>query len=345
MANSKSYSVTELSSLVNASVIGDQNRMVYGIASLHDASEKDISYCISQSFLGALSKSGAGVIVISDAMKEQAPESSTLLVSKNPEVDFARIVNLFNDVPRPCSGIHPTAVIADSANIDPSVSIGPHVVIGERVLIGAGTFVAAGTVIGDDVQIGQNCILNGNVTIYHGVQIEDQVILHSGVVVGADGFGYANDAGKWLKIPQVSGVVIQSNVEVGANTCIDRGFLQNTVIENGVKIDNMVQIAHNVFIGAHTAIAGSVAIAGSTTIGKHCMIAGQAGIAGHLSICDGVVITGAAMIIRSISKPGVYSSGTGFMANQKWRKNAARFRKLDELFRRVKKVEGKLDGE
>lgn len=339
MTNSKKIPIADLSSVAAVSIIGDETRFIASVANLKEAGQFDLSYCISSKFVDLLKCSQAGAVILPESLISSAPKDMVLLVSKNPEADFARIATFFDPTPVKPSGIHPTAVVSTSAVIDSTAVVGAQCVIGDSAKIGANTVIGPGTIIGDRVSIGENCQFHSHVTLYHDVQIADRVILHSGVVIGADGFGFANENGHWIKIPQIKAVIVHSDVEIGANSCVDRGALQHTVIENGVKIDNMVQIAHNVIIGAHTAIAGKVAVAGSAKIGRYCMLAGDAKIAGHITICDQAVITGGAIITRSITTPGVYSSGTGFMPNREWRKSAVRFRHLDELFRRVKQLE------
>lgn len=207
--------------------------------------------------------------------------------------------------------------------------LGDNVVIGDNIVLGAGCF------IGDYSSLDVGCYIWPRVTLYHQVILGKRVIIHSGAVIGSDGFGMVNENGAWRKIPQLGGVTIGDDVEVGANTTIDRGTLENTVIESGVKLDNQIQIAHNVVVGAHTAIAACVGIAGSTRVGKHCMIGGATGISDHLEIADGVMMTGMTMVTQSITQPGIYSSGTGFQDNRTWRKNVARFKQLDEIVRRL----------
>ncbi len=240
-------------------------------------------------------------------------------------------------------GIHPSAVVEAGAQVDPTAWIGPNAVIGTDARISANVSIGPGCVVGRGSVIGAGSELVANVTVLHECVIGERALFHPGVVVGADGFGIANDKGRWVKVPQLGRVVIGNDVELGANTTVDRGAIEDTVIEDGVKIDNQVQIAHNVRIGAHTAIAGCAGIAGSAKIGRHCAIAGGVGIAGHLEIADGVQITAMALVTKSISQPGVYSSGTPLQPNDEWHKNFARFRKLDEMARRLRALEKKIN--
>jgi UDP-3-O-[3-hydroxymyristoyl] glucosamine N-acyltransferase len=249
------------------------------------------------------------------------------------------VASLLNPDPERQAIIASTAVSSDEAQISDDACIDDNVVIGAHVSLGKGAFVGAGTVIQEGVIIGENARINPNVTICHNVKIGDNVIIHPGVVIGADGFGIANDKGKWLKIPQLGTVEVGHDVEIGANTTIDRGALENTIIGNGVKIDNQVQIGHNDIIGDNTAIAGCVGIAGSTEIGQNCIIGGGVGISGHIKIADGVMMTGMTMVTKSISEPGSYSSGIPAEPTSQWHKNVVRYRQLGKLNERLKKLE------
>jgi UDP-3-O-[3-hydroxymyristoyl] glucosamine N-acyltransferase len=261
------------------------------------------------------------------------------LVVKDPYVAFAKIAQLLDSTPAAAYNrgqntvIDPTAIVPDSVAIGPNVVICAGVVLGENVQIGAGCF------IGEQTQIADGCKIWPNVTFYHAVRMGKNCLVHSGAVIGADGFGFANEAGRWLKIPQVGAVIIGDDTEIGANTTIDRGALGDTVIGNNVILDNQVQIAHNVQIGDHTAIAGCTVVAGSTKVGRYCVIGGACAINGHMEICDGVQITGMSMIIKSITEKGVYSSGTPASTNLEWRKNSVRFRQLDQMHQKLRVLE------
>ena len=219
--------------------------------------------------------------------------------------------------------------------IDPSAHIGPHVVIGARSTVGAGAMLGPGCIVGEDCDVGEGCELIARVTLVTRVRLGKRVRIHPGAVLGADGFGLAMDAGRWIKVPQLGGVVIGDDCEIGANTTIDRGALEDTVLEEDVRLDNQIQVGHNVRIGAHTAMAGCAAVAGSAKIGRYCLIGGGAGILGHLEVCDRVIVTAMSLVTHSIREPGEYSSGTPIMDNRSWRKSAARFKQLDALARRV----------
>jgi UDP-3-O-[3-hydroxymyristoyl] glucosamine N-acyltransferase len=257
------------------------------------------------------------------------------LIARDPYVAFARIAALFEVAPARPPGLHPSASIDPSAQIAASAHIGAFVSIGARSVIGDGCVIGPGCVIGDDCQVGDGCELIARVTLVTRVRLGKRVRIHPGAVLGADGFGLAMDAGHWIKVPQLGGVTIGDDCEIGANACVDRGALEDTTLEEDVRLDNLVQVAHNVHIGAHSAIAGCTGIAGSARIGRYCMLGGAVGVVGHLEICDKVVITGKSVVRNSIHEPGEYSSGTPLTDNRTWRKNAARFKQLDALARRI----------
>ena len=263
-----------------------------------------------------------------------------MLIVSDPQLAFAKIAQRFNSPVLPWQGgVHPSAVISEKATLGHNVSIGPNSVVHHEARIGEGTSIGAGCVVGEGSTIGSNCIIHPNVTLYHRISIGNYVTIHSGAVVGADGFGFANEGGQWVKIPQLGSLNIGDYVQIGANTTIDRGALNDTIIEQGVILDNQIQIAHNCVIGAYTAIAGCVGIAGSAKIGRHCLIGGAACINGHVEITDQVIITGLTMVTKSIKKPGVYSSGTIAQSNSEWHRNAIRFQQLDHIAKRVRKLE------
>lgn len=267
------------------------------------------------------------------------------LVLKDPYVGFARVAQLLDTTPQPAMDIHPSAVIA------------ADVQLGERVAIGANAVIESGVVLGDDVRIGPGCFVGkdtrlgarsrlwANVTLYHNVTLGTDCLVQAGTVIGADGFGYANERGEWIKIPQLGGVTIGNRVEIGACTTIDRGALEDTRIADNVIIDNQCQIAHNVEIGYGTAVAGSTVMAGSLKVGKYCIIGGASVFNGHMEICDQATVTGMAMVMRPITEPGIYSSGIPLQTNKEWRKTAARVMRIEEMHKRLSKLEKKLDQE
>jgi UDP-3-O-[3-hydroxymyristoyl] glucosamine N-acyltransferase len=333
----KQFTLAELAKLIGAELNGDGERTITGIAPLQTATASDVSFLHNSRYRQYLSSTKAAAVIISPSDSEFC-EVDTLQVP-NPYLALAKSAALFACQPENHAGIHPTAVIAENCHIDSTASIGPLCVIGKNVTIQKSVVIEAGCIIGDHVSIGEGTHLYPRVTIYYGVKLAERVMIHSGAVIGSDGFGLARENDQWHKIPQIGSVVIHNDVEVGANTTIDRGALGDTVIEEGVKLDNQIQVAHNVRIGAHTAIAGCAGISGSTQIGRHCMIGGGACLAGPLRIADEVVIVGMAMITNSIDAPGIYASGTGFQTQQEWRKSVVRFRQLDQLAKRIKKLE------
>ncbi|GFE80749.1 UDP-3-O-acylglucosamine N-acyltransferase [Steroidobacter agaridevorans] len=323
---------------------GDPDLRVSRVAALESADAASVTFLANPRYRRYLQQTKAGVVVLDPKLADACPVSA--LLAKNPYATYARIAALLYPPPAAPPGRHATSVVDASAQIDASASIGPHAVIGANVKIGARTAIGPGCVVMDDVTIGDDTRLTANVTLCRGVIVGDRCLFHPSVVIGADGFGLAPDQGEWLKVPQVGTVRIGSDVEIGASTTIDRGAIDDTVIGDGVKMDNQIQIGHNVRIGDHTAIAGCAGISGSATIGKRCMIGGMAGVAGHLSICDDVVITGKSFVSGSIRKPGYYSSGIPVDETSRFRKNAARFQHLDEFVREVRRERGAAsDGE
>jgi UDP-3-O-[3-hydroxymyristoyl] glucosamine N-acyltransferase len=263
------------------------------------------------------------------------------LIAKNPYLTYARIATVLHAPPFLSAGIHASAVVDVTAHIDASAHIAAQVVIGAECRIAARVTIGPGCVLGERVSIGADTRLLANVTLCDGTLIGERCIINPNAVIGSEGFGFAPDpVSGWVKVPQIGAVRIGNDVEVGASTTIDRGAIGDTVIEDGVKLDNQIQIAHNVHIGAHTAMAAFVGVSGSTTIGSRCMIAGQVGIAGHLSICDNVVVTGKSMVSASIRKPGVYSGALHVEEARKFRRNAARFAQLDDLAKAVRRLSG-----
>lgn len=332
-----SYTLRELADQLKATLHGNPDCRITGIAPLDRAQQGQISFLSSPQFRHHLVTTKASAVILSANDAQQCTVDK--LVTDNPYLGYAKVAALFIDKPNIKAGIHPSTVIGENCQIAASASIGAHCVIGDNVIIGENTVVSSGCIIGNNCQLGQDNYLWANVTIYYDVKIGDRNIIHSGAVIGSDGFGMANDNGIWQKIPQLGTVVIGNDVEIGANTTIDRGALDNTVIEDGVKLDNQIQIAHNVHIGAHTAIAGCTGIAGGAKIGKHCMIGGGASIVGHIEIADNVILAGTATVEKPISEAGVYGSGTGILPFRELKKMNARMRQLDELAKRLQKLE------
>ncbi|MDX1811287.1 MAG: UDP-3-O-(3-hydroxymyristoyl)glucosamine N-acyltransferase [Gammaproteobacteria bacterium] len=333
-------SVQVLAELVNGKVVGDGSLLVSGVANLASAKSGDLSFLNNDSFKKFLTSTKATAVLVKEA--DLVSTESSLIVVDDPYLAYAKAATYLSAIIDPPKGIHPSAVVHESARIDESVYIGPNVNIERDVVIGKGTHISSNTSIGAEAKLGADCFIFSNVTIYPQTQLGDRVMLHAGCVLGSDGFGLANDKGAWVKIPQLGRLIVGNDVEIGANSAIDRGALDNTIIHDGVKIDNLVHIAHNIEIGEHTAIAGCVGIAGSTKIGKHCTIAGMAGINGHIEITDNVHIGAMAMVTKSLTEPGQYASGIPAEETGKWRRNVVRFRQMDKLEKRIKQLESEL---
>jgi UDP-3-O-[3-hydroxymyristoyl] glucosamine N-acyltransferase len=316
---------------------GDPNIIISRVAQFADADANSLVFFNTAKYHSALQTTQAGAVILAEAHADAV--SIPVLFSANPYLTFARAAQLLHPNPPVLGGIHSSAVIDSTAHIDPSAHIGALVVIAEHVMIGARTVIGPGCVIGADVRIGADSRLIANVTLCTGTIIGERALIHPGAVIGREGFGFAHDGEQWVHIPQIGRAILGDDVEVGANTAIDRGTIGDTRIGTGVKLDNHIQIAHNVEIGAHTAIAGNCGIAGSTRIGRHCTIAGAVGIAGHLEIGDHVHFTGMAMVTHSIRQPGSYSSGIPAIPTAQWRRNAVRFKHIDDMMRQLKVIE------
>ncbi len=327
----------QVGAVLSVELQGDPDTRISGLNTLADASAGDLSFLANPSYAKALESTNASAVIMHPSMVEK--HSGAALLVDNPYLAYALVSKIFDRAPAVTPGIHPSAVIADTAELHSSVSIAANAVIGERVKLGANSYVGPGTSIGDDTVIGANAWLAANVSIYHGVSIGDQVRIHSGAVIGADGFGFAPKPGGWQKIYQIGGVVIGDNVEIGACATIDRGALADTIVESGVIIDDHVMIAHNVKIGENTAMAGFAAVSGSTTIGKNCILAGRAGTVGHITVCDGVQLYQGTALTHSVHEPGTYAQGTQTTSLKQWQKNAVRFNQLDDMARRLRRLE------
>ncbi len=335
------YSLRDIAEELGAQVHGDENCRIDRVATLADAEPGGISFLANRRYRSQLLTTRASAVILEAEFLPSCPVSA--LVVSNPYLGYARVAALLAPEQPVLAGIHPSAYVSDRATVDASACIGPQAVVENQASVGARSHIGPGCVIDRGATIGDDCTLKANVTICHHVRIGDRALLHPGVVIGADGFGIANNGGVWVKVPQLGAVVIADDVEIGANTTIDRGALGDTVIEEGVKLDNLIQIGHNVRIGAHTAIAAGVAIGGSATIGKRCTIGGAASVAGHLELADDVHLTATSAVSKSISEPGLYSSGMPIQDNRTWRKNIVRLRQLDEMAKRLKDLEKKLD--
>lgn len=332
-----SYRLADIAAQLGGQLLGDAEVCITQVATLDNARPDQISFLSNRKYRAKLATTSAGAVIVgqADADATRLPR----IVSDNPYAYFAKVSALLNPLPAIKPGIHPSAVIDVTAQIDPAASIAAQVVIEAGAKISAHSVIGAGCYIGANAVIGPHAWLYPRVTIYHDCVIGSGLIAHSGSVIGADGFGIAMDQGRWIKIPQIGRVVIGDDVEIGANTTIDRGALDDTVIEDGVKLDNQIQVAHNVRIGAHTAIAGCAGIAGSAVIGRYCLIGGGARILGHLQLADHVEVAAHTLVGKSIREPGSYAAIYPFSKTEDWRKNAVHLRHLDEILKRIKKLE------
>lgn len=318
---------------------GNPQHQIRGVATLASAGSDHLAFMANPLYRSQLKDTKAGVVVLSADDAEHF--DGNVLIADDAYLAWAKLAAQFDRRSKISGGVHPSAVVDASAQIDDTAAIDAGVVVGERAVIGANVRIGAGSFIGADCHVGANSRLEPRVVLQSNVKLGQRVIIHPGAVIGADGFGLAFDgaAGQWIKVPQLGGVSIGDDSEVGANTTIDRGALEDTIIGCDVRLDNQIQIAHNVVVGDHTAMAGCSAVAGSARIGKYCMIAGGVGILGHLELCDRVTVTAMSLVTRSINKPGTYSSGTPLQDNAQWRRNAVRIRQLDDLARRVRRLE------
>ena len=329
--------LSELAARTGATLAGDGNVDIVRMATLENAGAGEIAFLANPKYHGLLAATRATAVIVAPefAVETALPK----LLSSNPYATYAKVAAILYPPPALNPGVHRTAIIGDGARIAPSAAVGPYAVIGARTTIGERTRIGSACSIGNDVAIGDDALLHACATVYDGCTIGNRTIVHSGAIIGADGFGMAEEDGRWLKIPQVGAVVIGADVEIGANTTIDRGALGDTVIEDDVKLDNQIQIGHNCRIGAHTAIAGCTGIAGSVRIGRNCKIGGAAMIAGHLSIADGVTISAGTGIMSSIDAPGVYTGFFPMMPHRVWKQVAVAIRRLGSISDRLKALE------
>ena len=330
----------ELAQHVGATLRGNPGCEIARVDTLQDAGPGAISFFANSKYRRYLAETTASAVILDSAAADSCPVD--VLISDNPYLAYARCARLLHPAPESAPGIHPSAVIAPGARVDASASIGPCTVIGEQVEIGAGVQIGPGCVVEAGSRIGAGSRLVANVTLCPESQLGERVLVHPGAVIGSDGFGLASDQGVWEKVPQLGRVVIGNDVEIGANTTIDRGAIHDTRIADGVKLDNQIQVAHNVVIGEHSAVAGCAGISGSTTIGRHCTIGGGVGLAGHLEIGDNVHFSGQSLVTRSFREPGYYSGNLPAIANGDWRKMIARLRHIDDMMRRLKQLERSL---
>jgi len=337
MTSEVGFSLQTLASIVEGRIQGDPTMIINGLNTLNLAGKGELSFFANPRYLHQLSESEAAAVLVSSDYAHLV--KNTALIVADPYLAFAKLTHHY-DWRRPAQpGVSSKAIVDPTAVIHESAQVCANVVIEAGVSIAANVYIGPGCVIGSHSTLGEACRLEANVTLYPNVHLGQRVLIHSGSVLGADGFGFAREQRQWIKICQLGGVRVGDDVEIGASVTIDRGALADTVIEKGVKLDNQIQIAHNVRIGEHTAIAGGTAVAGSTRIGKYCTIAGMSGITGHLEIADNTHITAMTLVSKSINKAGAYSSGTGQEPHQQWKRNVVRFRQLDELAKRVRKLE------
>jgi len=339
----KSYPLGEIASRLNLRLIGDPDCKIQGLGTLASANTGDISFLSNISYLRQLSKTSASAVIVEESQADLVPTNA--LIAEQPYVAFAHVSQLFAEQSEVAAGVHASAIVADSVSLGEGVYIGANAVIEDDVEIGANSSIGPGTVLGRGVRVGDNCRLHAQVTLYHAVRIGSRVNIHSHAVIGADGFGFAFDGERSIKIQQLGAVWIGDDVDVGAGTTIDRGAIEDTIVEDGVKIDNQVQIGHNCHIGAHSVICGCTAIAGSAKIGRYCVLGGASGMVGHLCLADGVQVSAMSLVNKSITEPGTYSSGTGQMKVADWKRAIVRFQQLDSIARRLKDLERLIDAD
>ncbi|MCP5160101.1 MAG: UDP-3-O-(3-hydroxymyristoyl)glucosamine N-acyltransferase [Hahellaceae bacterium] len=337
MAATASYPLKQLAELLGAELRGDPETIISGLATLQTAKPGQVAFLANPVYAKYLTDTQASAVIVHARQANDCPVSA--LVMDNPYLGYAKLSHLFDTAPKRSPGIDPTATVANCAQVASSAFVGPNAVISAHAVIGENVVIEAGVYVGDHAVVGDDSRIMANAVIYHEVMIGQRCVVHGGAVIGSDGFGFAPTGKGWSKIAQIGSVVLGNDIEIGANTTIDRGALDNTTIADGVIVDNLVQIAHNVQIGENTAIAGCSAIAGSTRIGKNCVIGGGCGISGHLEITDGVHLTGTTMVTSHIREPGLYSSGTSFGTNADWRKAVVRFWQLNDLAKRLKGLE------
>lgn len=330
----------QLADELGADLHGDARRTVTRVATLDRAQADCVSFLADPRYRGRLAHTQAAAVILAAKDVPSCPVAA--LVVANPYLAFAQTIRLLHPSPPILPGIHPSAVVASTAQIDPSASIGPLAVIESEVIIGARVAISAGCIVQHGAQIGADSQLRARVVVGANCVLGERVLLHPGAIIGRDGFGFARDGARWVRIPQIGRVVLGDDVEIGANSCVDRGALEDTCIEAGAKLDSLIQIGHNVHIGENTAMAACSGISGSTRIGRNCTIAGAVGMAGHLEIGDEVHFTGMAMVTRSVSQPGIYSSGIPAMPNAEWRRTIAHLRRIDQLVARVQRLETQL---
>jgi UDP-3-O-[3-hydroxymyristoyl] glucosamine N-acyltransferase len=334
-----SVSLGELAVRFGCELHGNPDQRVDGVAALGDAHGRAVTFLANRRYRRELPHTRAAAVVLEASVAADCPVAC--LVCENPYATYARMAAWLHPLPPVIAGVHASALIGADARVDPSAHIGPFAVIGAGASIGARAFIGPHCLVAAGVSVAEDVRLIARVTLGERVTLAARVLVHPGAVLGADGFGFAPERGSWVKVPQLGGVRVGADVEIGANTTIDRGAIGDTIIEEGVKLDNQIQIGHNVRIGAHSALAACVGVSGSVTIGRRCMVGGAAGIVGHLCICDDVTITGLSMVSRSITRPGVYSSGIPVEEAGGWRRIVARLKRIDSWAARLAALERK----
>ena len=332
----------ELADRFGCELHGDGAVVVTRVGTLAGAASDAVTFLANPLYRGQLELTRAAAVILEPRHRGASPVAC--LVTPEPYVAYARIAGFLHPPAAPRPGVHPTAVVAAGVAVPPSAQIDAHASIGSGCMLGEAVIIGAGTVLGSGVTIGAGTRLAPRVTVLDGVQIGARCVLHPGAVIGADGFGFARDGVAWVKVPQLGSVVIGNDVEIGANTAVDRGTIEHTVIEDGVKLDNLVQIAHNARIGEHTVMAAMSGVAGSTKVGKRCMIGGGVVMVNQITICDDALFTFRSVVTRSVKTPGTYSGSLPAEEAAQWRRNAARFKSLDALAERLRAVERILRG-
>jgi UDP-3-O-[3-hydroxymyristoyl] glucosamine N-acyltransferase len=330
--------LSDIAAQLGGDVLGDGQTDIRRVATLASAGTGDIAFLSNRRYRNQLQMTRAAAVIVAPAFADDF--AGPRIVTGDPYAYYARVASLLNPVRAGFSGVHPT--VASGSPLPASAAVGPHVSIGRGVALGENVVIHAGCVIGDDVNIGDGSLLYPNVTVYHGCRIGKRAILHSGAVIGADGFGFAPEGGQWIKIPQVGGVTIGDDVEIGANTTVDRGALDDTVIGDGCKIDNLVQIAHNCNVGANSLLAGCAGLAGSVTLGEQCIVGGGGMVSGHVTLAPGTTLSGGSLVMKSIRKAGRYTSVFPIDTHDEWVRNAAHIRRLSRLAERISELEKKL---
>jgi len=330
----------QLAADTGSRLVGDAECLIRGVNTLADAGPGQISFLANRGYRSLLAHTRAAAVIVGEADVDAVPCSA--LVSANPYLTYARVARALAPDPQPRLGVHASAIVESGALVDPTAEIGPGVYVAAGARIAAGAILGPNCVVGEHAEIGAGTRLVASVTVLHGVRIGCRCVIHPGAVIGSDGFGFARDGTAWVKIPQLGGVRIGDDVEIGANTTVDRGAIKDTVIEDGAILDNLIQVAHNVEIGSQTAIAGCTGISGSARIGRRCTLAGGVGLVGHIELADDVHVTGMSMVTRSLKEPGVYSGGFRALPHDQWQKNVARFSHLDEMARRLRELEAQV---